>query len=482
MPIANYTTANVPTCFVMVGLPARGKTFMSKKLTRYLNWIGVNTKVFNAGEYRRRIYGTVNCKHDFFNPNNPSGQEARMKCVDLALEDVANFLHKEGGQVSILDATNTTKDRRKYVYEQCQKHGIKTFFIESICDDPDIIYQNILEVKLSSPDYKDCGEEEAVKDFIARIRHYEELYETIDIDKEGQLAFLKLINVGQKFLVNLISGYLQTRAVYFLMNIHITPRSIYLTRHGESMLNLKGRIGGDSGLSPRGVKYQQKLSDFIKEQNIPDLKVWTSTLKRTIQTASDVPAISKEQWHAIDELDAGICDNMTYEEIQEKYPEEFARRDQDKYHYRYPRGESYEDLVTRLEPVIMELERQHNVLVVCHQAVMRCLLSYFLDTPASEMPYMEVPLHTIYKLTPIAYGCRVEMFKQDIPCVNTHRQKPTDVRLDRSPDAALSTVPEHEMGDYDASWNRNSPLKTERAMNSKDGLPTLEPIQPQYQM
>ena len=30
---------------------------------------------------------------------------------------------------------------------------------------------------------------------------------------------------------------------------------------------------------------------------------------------------------------------MTYEEIQEKYPEEFALRDQDKYHYRYPMGE-----------------------------------------------------------------------------------------------------------------------------------------------
>lgn len=30
---------------------------------------------------------------------------------------------------------------------------------------------------------------------------------------------------------------------------------------------------------------------------------------------------------------------MTYEEIQEQYPQEFARRDQDKYHYRYPRGE-----------------------------------------------------------------------------------------------------------------------------------------------
>lgn len=41
--------------------------------------------------------------------------------------------------------------------------------------------------------------------------------------------------------------------------------------------------------------------------------------------------------------------------------------------------QSYEDLVQRLEPVIMELERQENVLVICHQAVMRCLLAYFLD-------------------------------------------------------------------------------------------------------
>ncbi len=41
--------------------------------------------------------------------------------------------------------------------------------------------------------------------------------------------------------------------------------------------------------------------------------------------------------------------------------------------------QSYEDLVQRLEPVIMELERQENVLVICHQAIMRCLLAYFLD-------------------------------------------------------------------------------------------------------
>lgn len=46
--------------------------------------------------------------------------------------------------------------------------------------------------------------------------------------------------------------------------------------------------------------------------------------------------------------------------------------------------QSYEDLVQRLEPVIMELERQENVLVICHQAVMRCLLAYFLDKTAGD--------------------------------------------------------------------------------------------------
>jgi len=419
------TRTNVPTCFVMVGLPARGKTYMSKKLTRYLNWIGFKTKVFNAGEYRRKLYGTVNCTSDFFDPGNPDGHKARMRCVDLALEDVSKFLMTEGGQVAIFDATNTTVDRRRYVYQKCKEAGIKTFFIESLCDDPDVIHHNIYEVKISSPDYKGISEEQACKDFVQRIQHYEKSYELIHPVEEGHLSFIKIFNAGQKFFVNAIEGYLQSRAVYFLMNTHITKRAIYLTRHGESMLNLTGRIGGDSDLSPRGEQYGLKLQEFMAEQDIPDLKIWTSTLRRTIQTGAPCAA-PKEEWQALDELDAGICDAMTYEEIQVKYPEEFAMRDQDKYRYRYPRGESYEDVVTRLEPVIMELERQQNVLAICHQAVMRCLLSYFLDTKSEDMPYLKVPLHTVYKLTPVAYGCNVEKFHLDVPCVDTHRDKPVN--------------------------------------------------------
>ena len=37
-------------------------------------------------------------------------------------------------------------------------------------------------------------------------------------------------------------------------------------------------------------------------------------------------------------------DGMTYEEIAEQFPTEFAERDQDKLRYRYPKGKSYLDV------------------------------------------------------------------------------------------------------------------------------------------
>ena len=35
---------------------------------------------------------------------------------------------------------------------------------------------------------------------------------------------------------------------------------------------------------------------------------------------------------------------------------------------------------------------------------MRCLLAYFLDHNSGHLPYLNVPLHAVYKLTPVAYG------------------------------------------------------------------------------
>ncbi|GIY05231.1 hypothetical protein CEXT_593771, partial [Caerostris extrusa] len=385
---------NLPHVIAMVGLPARGKTYIAKKLTHYLNWIGIKTKVFNVGEYRRLATEAYR-SHDFFRTDNAHAMAIRNKCALDALEDVCNWLTTEG-EVAVYDATNTTYDRRKLIYDfVCEKYNFKLFFIESVCIDPTIIEVNIREVKVHSPDYKD----------------------------KGTYSFMKIFNAGEKVLVHRHEGHIQSRVVYYLMNIHILPRSIYLTRHGESELNLVGRIGGDADLSPRGWEYAKALAKFIHDQNIPRLRVWTSSLRRTQQTAQYIDA-PQERWKALNEIDAGICEEMTYEEIQEKYPEDFAARDQDKFHYRYPRGESYEDLVARLEPVIMELERQENVLVVGHQAVLRCLLAYFRDKNAEELPYLRVPLHTVIKLTPVAYGCEMELFDLPVDAVDTHREKP----------------------------------------------------------
>lgn len=74
------------------------------------------------------------------------------------------------------------------------------------------------------------------------------------------LSYIKIFNVGSRYLVNRVQDHIQSRIVYYLMNIHVTPRSIYLCRHGESELNLVGRIGGDSGLSERGAKVGGRAS------------------------------------------------------------------------------------------------------------------------------------------------------------------------------------------------------------------------------
>lgn len=66
--------------------------------------------------------------------------------------------------------------------------------------------------------------------------------------------------MGRRFLVNRVQDHIQSRIVYYLMNIHVQPRTIYLCRHGESEHNLHGRLGGDSGLSLQGRKVRDRRS------------------------------------------------------------------------------------------------------------------------------------------------------------------------------------------------------------------------------
>ena len=387
---------------VMVGLPARGKSYTARRIERYLSWLGYRTGVFNVGEYRRARVG-ARLPHSFFDPDNPRGEEARRSVAMAALEDMVAWL-TDHGQVAIYDATNSTRARRVMVCARCERAGFQVLFIEIRCDDPTLIEANIRSTKLSSPDYEDTDPDEAVTDFRARIAHYQRVYQPLE-DDEG--AYLRVTGAGRGVTVSNVDGYLAARLVFFLMNLHLTARPIWLTRHGESVYNAAGLLGGDPDLTPDGHRYAQSLAEFLDrcDPDRKDIVIWTSSLRRAVQTAAPLCRTSWP-WRALDEINAGICDSMSYAQIQEHLPEEYEARTRDKFTYRYPRGESYQDIILRLDPVIIELERTRKpVLVIAHNAVLRALYAYFQGVSRERCPHLAIPLHTVIELTPHAYGC-----------------------------------------------------------------------------
>jgi broad specificity phosphatase PhoE len=72
---------------------------------------------------------------------------------------------------------------------------------------------------------------------------------------------------------------------------------------------------------------------------------------------------------------------------------------------RFPGGESYRDLLRRLESVVVDLEQQVvPTLVVSHVSVLQVLIAYFRNSPVENCMSIEVPLHTVIKFTPVQGG------------------------------------------------------------------------------
>lgn len=232
-----------------------------------------------------------------------------------------------------------------------------------------------------------------------------------------------MIDVGRKVVSHQIRGFLSAQTVYYLLNFNLSPRQIWITRHGESYDNVNGKIGGDSDLSATGHLYAKALTKFMSherkawdirqqdkalsthfpplpgdttppnpeytyhgDQNRDDAPksfcVWTSMLKRSVQTAQyfDEDEFEIKQMKMLDELNAGTMEGLTYDEIRTKYNAEYELRKRDKLHYRYPGagGEGYLDIINRLRTVIVEVERMtDHVLLVGHRSVARVLLAYF---------------------------------------------------------------------------------------------------------
>lgn len=444
-------TTSEKVVVVMIGLPARGKSYLSNKLTRYLNWLQINCRLFNVGSTRRKE-ARGSQQADFFSPNNKESVKMRELWALKTLENLLDYLLNGDGCVGIFDATNSTKLRRTRILEAIDartKGKLKVLFLESICTDRAIIEEN-MRLKLSGPDYKNVNPEEAYTDFVERLKNYESAYETIDEEEEqgksSNFQYVKMIDVGRKVITYNIQGYLGSQIIYYLLNFNLAERQIWITRHGESVDNVNGRIGGDSGLTDRGLRFAKALPRFMEfkrkefreyqlrtfndkikirygqdepqEPPEPSFSVWSSMLRRGVETTqffNDEEFLIKEL-RMLDEIGAGKFDGMTYSEIQNEHPQEFQAKLHNKLSYRYPGvgGESYLDVINRLRQVISEIERTtDHVMLVTHRVVARVLLGYFLNLDKTAIGDLDVPLHTLYLLEPKPYGVDYSLYEYD---------------------------------------------------------------------
>jgi 6-phosphofructo-2-kinase len=537
----------------MVGLPARGKSYITKKMARYLNWLQHDTRIFNVGERRRlaasgmpfpsmlrlreRYQSSLNHQHfadlvrnisagdlnqpssleasealpppvvppaqifvnsqvaqipetqsepairssppneeaaprsylpdddlsrasemmdqsaTFFDPSNTRAVLFRELVALATLDQLLDYILEQGGSVGILDATNSTVERRKTLMQHIRQRAgpeLGVLFLESRCIDPTVLESN-MRLKLSGPDYKDQDPIEALEDFRKRVALYEKSYEPLgEFEDQNNIAYVQMIDVGRKVVAHQTNGFLSSQVVYYLLNFNLSPRQIWITRHGESIDNQLGRIGGNSELSENGHRYAKALTRFIDEQrrkwedyqeqkartsHFPPLPgdstppnpaygprdrprhfcVWSSMMVRAIQTVQyfNEDDYDLKQMRMLDELYAGKMEGMTYEEIRERFPTEYNNRKKEKLQYRYPDGgEGYLDVINRLRAVIIEVERMtDHVLLVSHRSVARVLLAYFLGLNRDEVANLDVPLGVLYMLDPKPYGVEFKAYR-----------------------------------------------------------------------
>ncbi|KAJ0414553.1 6-phosphofructo-2-kinase-domain-containing protein [Aspergillus carlsbadensis] len=402
---------------ITVGLPARGKTLVKTMFPRVLQ---IKTRIFHLGDYRRAtIPHGQDIPDDYFFVNaSASSVLLRQKIVKRCREDIYQFLNEENGQIAIYDAVNPSAAGRRSLANEFAKHDIETLFIESWCDDHRIIEENVRRVKISSPDYIGWTAEDAVKHYLARISARIPQFHTME---EKDLNYIKMINAGERLIVNNKSfGYLSNRIVFYLLNLHIKSRRTYFARAGVSVD--ANSYKADGPLSEKGQDYARKMSEAllrdresdkqaIIEQGETDfehkpLTVWTSTRRRTVETAKFLheKGYKVRQRSQLSQLNPGVCELKSERRIREEYPEEVAKHDLDPYHHRYPRAESYHDLAVRLEPIILELEREQNdLLIIAHESVLRVLYGYLMACNAADIPFLEFPRDEILEIIPESY-------------------------------------------------------------------------------
>lgn len=437
-------------CIVMVGLPGRGKTQRSEAITRYLRWLGVKAQVFHLGEFRRAIAGKdFEVTPAYFDGSDAKLSSLRKQVIDTCFLAMVDF-YVEGGQVAIYDAVNGTMEMRENLRVKLEAHGIECLFVESLVTDERILARNIADVRAYSPDYiqKDAKESlvHYLKNMEARVNAYESVV-------EPHLLSIKLVNDGERCVVNNGPlGYLLNRVLLFLLNARPRRGSLFFARAGATGIKNE-TYRDDNDLSEKGMIYARTLANTLigyvsakqleaAQDSVLDLQgvrrladpssryfgsatasattslcgtpteeaplmVWTSTRRKSLQTGqpfkdAGVPVSTRSLLTLLNPGSMGNSDGL--EHLEQDAPIEWEAYKKDPYHHRFPRGESYQDVAIRLEPLMMELERnESNLLVIAHESVLRVLYGYVMNLSVEDIPTLKFPANQVVEVVPNGY-------------------------------------------------------------------------------
>lgn len=199
---------NTKTIIMLVGLPASGKSTISKQLLQHFQDNLIKAKIYNAGNIRRNQKHNTFSNAEFFNPNNESAKQERESYATMTMENLLNDLDDNKINVGFLDATNTTRERRSRMMKLIQNSSVEVndiLVLDVRCSDERLIDFNI-NGKAFNPDYQGKDHTLSIKDFKQRTNHYFKVYEPITTNElqsfNGKLSlYAKIVNGGKDFKI-----------------------------------------------------------------------------------------------------------------------------------------------------------------------------------------------------------------------------------------------------------------------------------------
>lgn len=173
---------------------------------------------------------------------------------------------------------------------------------------------------------------------------------------------------------------------------------IYIVRHGQTNSNLRRACIGhkDVSLNEAGEEQARKLAEKLSDIDFDF--VYTSPLSRAVNTIMPTMNIKKDvkliMNYGLIERDFGLMDDMSFEEIKEKFPYEYAAWMKDLISYRPPEGESVNDVYNRASETIDKIINAHknsNILIVTHYAIAKTIIAHLLGLSAehSQVFYLD---------------------------------------------------------------------------------------------